>query len=236
MNTSTSPKSDVRGVTRWLIREIVGSLFAAAILFGSAGRLDWAMGWALVGVYLVWTLATALTVIPTNPGMLVERTGPKAGTKKWDMAILGVIGVAEIAKYVVAGLDLRGGWSSQIPQSLQLAGLVMAALGQDVLLTWSMAANAFFAQTVRIQEDRSHTVVTDGPYRYVRHPGYAGGLLFQIGTPLMLGSVWAFIPTGLVALLTIVRTALEDRTLHEELDGYREYAARVRYRLLPGVW
>ncbi|MFQ5875494.1 MAG: methyltransferase family protein, partial [Dehalococcoidia bacterium] len=99
-----------------------------------------------------------------------------------------------------------------------------------------MASNAFFSMTVRIQEDRGHTVATGGPYRYVRHPGYVGTILFQIATPLMLGSVWAFIPCGLAALLIVVRTALEDRTLHEELDGYKEYAQRVRYRLLPGLW
>ncbi len=237
MNTDTSAQSDTkRGVTRWLVREIFGALFAAALLFGFAGRMDWVMGWALVGVYLAWTAATALTVIPTNPEMLIERTGPKAGTKKWDMVILSIIGVAEMARYVVAGLDMRWGWSLQIPLWLQIGGLVVAVLGQDVLLTWSMAANAFFAQTVRIQEERGQSVATGGPYGYVRHPGCVGSLLFQIGTPLMLGSLWTFVPSGLIVLLTVVRTALEDRTLHEELDGYKEYAQRVRYRLLPGVW
>jgi protein-S-isoprenylcysteine O-methyltransferase Ste14 len=242
MNSNTSvkqpnKKSDVKsGVTRWLIREIAGSLITAAILFGVSGRLDWVMGWVLVGVYLIWTAATALTVIPTNPEMLTERSGPKAGTKGWDMAILSLVGVAELVKYVVAGLDLRWGWSPQFPLALQLAGVVVAVLAYDVILVWAMAANAFFSQTVRIQEDRSQVVATGGPYRYVRHPGYVGSILFQIATPLILGSVWAFIPAGLAALLTVVRTALEDRILLEELDGYRDYAVRVRYRLLPGVW
>lgn len=237
MNTSANERADVkRGVTRWLVREILGSLITAAILFGFAGRWDWVMGWALVGVYLTWTIGTALTVIPTNPEMLLERTRPKAGTKKWDMVILGIIGVAEMAKYVVAGLDMRWGWSLQIPLWLQIGGLVLAVLGQDVLLTWSMAANAFFSQTVRIQEERGHAVATGGPYRYVRHPGYVGSLLFHISTPLILGSLWTFVPSGLIVLLTVVRTALEDRTLLEELDGYKEYAAQVRYRLMPGVW
>jgi protein-S-isoprenylcysteine O-methyltransferase Ste14 len=230
-------KPDVKkGVTRWLIREILGSLFTAAILLGTAGRLDWVMAWVLVGVYLVWTGATALTVIPTNPEMLVERTGPKKGTKGWDMAILSLVGVLEMVKYVVAGLDMRWGWSPQIPLALQLVGVVVAVLANDVLLVWAMASNAFFSQTVRIQEERGHTVVTGGPYRYVRHPGYVGSILFQIATPLMLGSVWAFILAGLIALLTVVRTALEDRTLQEELDRYKEYSQRVRYRLLPGIW
>jgi protein-S-isoprenylcysteine O-methyltransferase Ste14 len=237
MNANTSAKRDVRrGVARWLIREIIGSLFTAAILFGAAGRLDWVMGWVLIGVYVIWTGATALTVIPTNPEMLAERTGPKKGTKGWDMAILSVIGVAEMVKYVVAGLDVRWGWSPQMPLALQLAGVVVAVLGYDVIAVWSMAANAFFSQTVRIQEDRGHTVVTGGPYQYVRHPGYVGSLLFQIATPFILGSVWTFIPSGLVVCLTVVRTALEDRALREELPGYAEYAQQTRYRLLPGVW
>ena len=242
MNSNTSveqpnEESDVKsGVTRWLIREILGSLITAAILFGTAGRLDWVMGWVVVGVYLVWTAATALTVIPTNPEMLLERTRPKEGTKKWDVVLIGIVGVAEIAKYVVAGLDQRWGWSPQMPLALQLAGVVVAVLAYDVILVWAMATNAFFAQTVRIQEERGHTVATGGPYRYVRHPGYVGSILSQIATPLILGSVWAFIPAGLAALLFVVRTALEDKTLLEELDGYKEYAGRVRYRLLPGIW
>lgn len=230
-------KPDVKsGVRRWLIREILGSLFTAAILLGTAGRLDWVMAWVLVGVYLVWTGATALTVIPTNPEMLAERAGPKEGTKSWDMAILSLVGVLEMVKYVVAGLDMRWGWSPQIPLALQLAGVVVAVLAYDVILVWAMAVNAFFAQTVRIQEERGHTVVTGGPYRYVRHPGYMGSILFQLATPLILGSWWAFIPAGLITLLTIIRTALEDKTLQAELGGYKEYAQRVRYRLLPGIW
>ena len=99
-----------------------------------------------------------------------------------------------------------------------------------------MAANAFFSAVVRIQDDRGHAVASGGPYRFVRHPGYSGSLAFELATPIMLGSLWALIPSGLNALLIVVRTALEDRTLNEELDGYREYAGQVRYRLLPGVW
>ena len=242
MNANTSmeqslEKTDVkRGATRWLIREIIGSLFTAAILFGVSGRLDWVMGWALVGVYAIWTAATAVILLPTHPEMLAERSGPKVGTKKWDMVILSIVGVAELAKYVVAGLDVRRGWSPQFPLALQIAGVVVAVLAYDFILVWAMAANAFFSQTVRIQEERGHAVATGGPYRYVRHPGYVGSILFQIATPFILSSVWTFIPAGLITLLTIVRTALEDKTLLEELDGYQEYAARVRYRLLPGVW
>jgi len=105
-----------------------------------------------------------------------------------------------------------------------------------VVLVWAMAANKFFSATVRIQEERGHTVATGGPYRYVRHPGYVGWLMLTLATPVVLGSRWALVPAGITVILTILRTALEDRTLHSELEGYREYAERVRYRLLPGIW
>jgi protein-S-isoprenylcysteine O-methyltransferase Ste14 len=122
-----------------------------------------------------------------------------------------------------------------MPLALQIAALVVAALGY-ALGTWAMGANAFFSKIVRIQKDRGHAVATGGPYRYLRHPGYLGTIVFELATPIMLGSLWALIPGGLGALLLIIRTVLEDRTLHEELDGYEKYAQKVRYRLLPGIW
>ena len=113
--------------------------------------------------------------------------------------------------------------------------LAVAVLGYT-LVVWATAANAFFAQTVRIQRERGHAVATGGPYQFMRHPGYAGTILFELAVPVMLGSWWALVPGSLVALLIIIRTALEDRTLQKELDGYQEYAKRVHYRLLPGIW
>jgi protein-S-isoprenylcysteine O-methyltransferase Ste14 len=214
----------------------MGVLFVALLLFIPAGRLDWAMGWALVGVYAVWVGANALILIPANPELLAERAArKKEGMKTWDMAILSIVGLATLVKYVVAGLDLRFGWTASMPLALQIAALVVTALGY-ALGTWAMATNAFFSTVVRIQEDRGHTIVTEGPYRYVRHPSYVGTIAFELATPIMLGSLWALIPGGLTALLFVIRTAIEDRTLHEELDGYREYASQVRYRLLPGLW
>jgi protein-S-isoprenylcysteine O-methyltransferase Ste14 len=168
--------------------------------------------------------------------LLAERAARrKEGTKAWDTVLLGIVGLTTIAKYILAGLDFHFGWTAQMPLALQLAALIIAVLGY-ALGTWAMAANAFFSMVVRIQEDRGHTVATGGPYRYVRHPSYTGTIAFELATPIMLGSLWALIPGGLAALLFVVRTALEDRTLHEELPGYAEYAARVRYRLMPGVW
>ncbi len=226
---------NTRGVIRWLIREVVGVLFVAATLFVPAGRLDWGWGWALVSIYAVWVAANALILIPTSPELLAERAARRKGAKSWDTAILGIIGLGTLAKHILAGLDVRFGWTGSFPVALQVAALVIAGLGY-ALGTWAMASNAFFSQVVRIQKDRGHTVATGGPYRYVRHPAYMGVFAFELVTPFLLGSLWALIPGVLNALLTLVRTALEDKTLREELPGYREFAQQTRYRLLPGVW
>ena len=224
-----------RGAVRAAIREAMGVVFVAVTLFVPAGTLNWAMGWALVGIYAIWVAATALILIPNNPELLIERATRKKGNKTWDTVILSIVGLTTIAKYILAGLDVRSGWTAQMPLALQIAALVITALGY-ALVTWAMAANAFFSKVVRIQEDRGHAVATGGPYRYVRHPGYIGTIAFELATPIMLGSLWALIPGVLAALLFALRTALEDRTLQEELDGYKDYAARVSYRLLPGIW
>jgi protein-S-isoprenylcysteine O-methyltransferase Ste14 len=224
-----------RGVRRWLTRESMGVLFVALTLFIPAGRLDWGMGWALVGVYGVWVAANALILIPRCPELLAERAMRKTSSKTWDTVLLSIFGLATLAKYIIAGLDVRYGWTAEPGMALQLTALVLAALGY-ALGTWSMAANAFFATVYHIQEERGHSVAKSGPYRYVRHPGYAGSIVFELATPIMLGSLWALIPGGLSALILVVRTALEDRALQQELPGYAEYARQTRQRLLPGVW
>jgi protein-S-isoprenylcysteine O-methyltransferase Ste14 len=224
-----------RGVVRWLIRETMGVVLVGVVLFISAGRLDWPMGWALVGIYALWVAANALILIPRCPELLVERASRRTDVASWDTKLMAVIGLLTLVKYVVAGLDLRFGWPPPLPVWLQGAALIVSALGY-ALGTWAMASNAFHSMVYRLQEDRGHSVATGGPYRYVRHPSYLGTIAFELATPLMLGSLWAFIPGGLAALLFVVRTALEDRSLQAELEGYQEYAARVRYRLVPGVW
>ncbi len=159
--------------------------------------------------------------------MFVKRT--------WDVVILSAIGLLTLAKYVLAGLDVRFGWTVPMALALQIAAMVIAALGY-ALVTWALAVNAFFSKVVRLQGDRGQHVVTHGPYRAVRHPGHLGTIAFELATPIMLGSVWALIAGALVVGLTVLRTHLEDRTLHEELEGYEAYAKRVPHRLFPGVW
>jgi len=231
-------KSDTTsGVVRWLVQGGVLILILAASLFISSGSLGWAMAWVLVGLYAASTIVQALVLIPGNPELLAERTGIKLDpTKKWDRPLAGIVSLwGPVATQIVAGLDVRFGWSPQIPFAFQVTAVAIAVLGM-FLSIWAMASNKFFYGFVRIEKDRSHTVATGGPYRFVRHPGYAGGILFVLATPLILGSLWALIPAGLTVCIFVVRTALEDRTLNDELDGYKDYARRVRYRLLPGLW
>ncbi|MFC1879265.1 methyltransferase family protein [Chloroflexota bacterium] len=237
MNTNSTQDSKVKiGAIRWLVRETLGNLILIAILFGIVGRWDWSMGWALSVIYILWTVSTAILILPINPAMLAERSRPHADTRKWDMALMGAMGLLMVAEYVIASLDVRLSWSPQLPLTLQVIGFVAAIVGYDFLLVWAMVSNAFFVATVRIQTDRQHTVASSGPYRYVRHPGYLGTILLHLAVPFMLNSLWAIIPACMLTLVLIVRTALEDKTLHSELSGYKEYAERVRYRLLPSVW
>lgn len=224
-----------RGVAKWLTKEIVGIIGQAAALFLSSGRLDWIMGWAFVIITALWVCGAALLIIPKNPEILAERARPKKGAKTWDSAIMSIVAIALLACYIVAGLDLRHGRTAGIPIAFQIAGMACVALGYALIL-WAMVSNAFFSSIARIQKERGHRVATGGPYRFVRHPAYVAGIAIYLTTPIMFDSLWALIPGGLSAILMILRTALEDRMLKNELPGYKEYAERVRYRLIPGVW
>lgn len=236
MNETQIDSKSKTGALRWLVRETVGNLFLVAILFGIVGRWDWWNGWVLSAIYILWTLGTIIFILPVNPQMLAERSRPKAGGKKWDVAMVGIMGIFLMVSYVVACLDVRFGWADPFPLAVQIAGGVLSAVGYDVLVVWSMVANAYFTTIIRIQTERQHRVATGGPYHFVRHPGYVGTILSYLATPLLLGSRWALIPALLAAVVVIVRTALEDKTLQAELPGYKEYTLQTRYRLIPGIW
>jgi len=204
--------------------------------FALAGRWDWLAGWGCLIVLAAGAVVSDLVVWRTNPELLRQRGTIGKGTKTWDIVCLSLFGVLYLAILVVGALD--GGryfWSATTPW-LWPAGAVLYAASQAVL-TWCMVVNRNFEKTARIQSDRGHAVVQSGPYAYLRHPGYAATIVgFNFGTALMLLSWWACLPAVLAMIVLIVRTALEDRMLVEELAGYRDYAARVRYRLVPGVW
>jgi protein-S-isoprenylcysteine O-methyltransferase Ste14 len=242
MNANASVKrsrseSDIRaGITKRAVQLIVQILIMGALLFISSGRLDWVMAWVYIGIYVVGIATNSVILLRRNPELIAERAEMGAGTKGWDKIIATLyILMSSIGTLLIAGLDVRFAWSPDMPLTVRVVGLVATVLG-FALASWAMLSNAFFAGTVRIQAERGHVVATGGPYRFVRHPGYAGWLLAGIATPLMLGSVWALIPAGMATILLIVRTALEDQTLREELDGYHDYTQHVHYRLVPGIW
>lgn len=224
-------------LTRYAVRETLGTVVAGVALFWAAGTMSWPMGWIVVGIYGAWVAGMAVVLVTLQPELIAQRLGPKKGGKSWDLVVLGVLGMANLARLIVAGLDRRYGWSGAdaFPLAVMVAAAVLAAVGYG-LFVWATASNAFFSQQVRLQEDRGQRVATGGPYRFVRHPGYASALLFEVFAPIALGSWWAVIPSlvGVVAL--IVRAALEDRALQSELPGYPEYSERTRYRLVPGIW
>ena len=194
------------------------------------------MAWAYISLNVGIVAINALIIIPKNPELIAERAQMKEGTKDWDRVLAPLMEIGRtVVTLIVAGLDVRFGWSPPLALAIQLIALVFVALGYG-LWSWAMASNKFFYGTVRIQKDRGHTVVTAGPYQYVRHPGYVGAITFSLATPLLLSSLWALIPAALTTCIIIVRTALEDRTLQDELDGYKDYAKKVHYRLLPGLW
>jgi len=220
---------------RYAIRETMGLVVMGIVLFWSAGRIDWWPAWASLAVMLAWIIATAIVILRFNSALLVERLGPRKGTKPWDTAIMSILGLAQLVRYIVAGLDQRYDWTGGLPIAAQITALAACILGY-VLVVWATASNDFFSQIVRIQSERGHTVVTGGPYHYVRHPAYVGAIVYELAISILLASWWAFVTSVLSTTLLILRTDLEDRVLLAELNGYTDYARQVRFRLFPGLW
>jgi protein-S-isoprenylcysteine O-methyltransferase Ste14 len=218
-----------------ILNDVVSVAGMGVALFWSAGRIDWWPAWVAIVVWLAWFTAIDIVVLRFNPELMAERMIPPKGGKAWDRAIMSVLRLTQLVRYILAGLDQRYGWTSGFPLTAQIAALVVCVLS-IALFIWAMVSNRFFSQIVRIQSDRGHVVARDGPYRYVRHPGYVGLILFELALSTLLASWWAILAGGVCAILVILRTALEDRTLKVELTSYVDYARRVRYCLLPGIW
>ncbi|MCI0476140.1 MAG: isoprenylcysteine carboxylmethyltransferase family protein [Anaerolineales bacterium] len=217
---------------------IIISLLPAVILFLAAGRVDWWEAWTMVGLLVVATLGSRVIVLRKHPELAAERARwtDEQNVKSWDKRLMPIVALyGPFLMWLVAGLDKRWNGSPALPLGLELGAFAVVILGYS-LSVWALIANKYFSAVVRIQKDRGHAVVTTGPYRFVRHPGYAGGAIAYLVTPIALGTLWAYLPVLLTIVALAIRTALEDRTLQNELPGYREYAARVRYRLMPGVW
>ncbi len=238
MSASQTPNmahAPARIVIRGLVWSVVWPVLLAGILFVTSGEWNWPVAWMYFVLYGL-ILAGGTFVIPRGEDFLEERTRIKENTKAWDRLLAGpAFSVFWLSVYITAGLDRRYGWTDETSLSLQVGAVVVAGLGY-LLPVWAMATNRFYSRYVRIQTDRGHTVVTSGPYRLIRHPGYAGIIVFMLASALALASLWALVPAGIVTAVLVIRTTLEDRTLQVELPGYADYARRTRYRLLPGVW
>ena len=231
-NSETSHKQPW---AKLIIHFVLGVLILDGLLFISAGRLNWVEGWIFSSFYIISTLIMVLWALRKDPELMKERQKRGNNIKRWDKVIIGIYTPTLIALLVIASLDAgRFEWSS-IPLGLQVIGFV-GFIPALAIPWWAMAVNTYLSSYARIQNDRGHQVITTGPYRYVRHPLYAGLIIFVLCIPLFLGSWWALIPSGMIVLLFIIRTMLEDKMLQEELNGYKDYTQQVRYRLLPGVW
>lgn len=234
--SDTSRPGDAQATREAMVRRVIQLAFMLLIfvasLFLTSGRLDWIMAWAYLGLYVGMIVATGMVI---ERDLVAERARIGEGTKDWDR-VLGSLSIFLVTPgaLIVAGLDKRFGWS-QLPPIVQIVAVDFVILG-SALSVWAMASNKFFSGTVRIQKDRGHTVVSAGPYGFVRHPGYLAWCISAPAIPLMLGSLWGLIPALLGMCALVIRTGLEDRTLLAELPGYQDYARRVRYRLLPGIW
>jgi protein-S-isoprenylcysteine O-methyltransferase Ste14 len=226
---------DKKLILKYLLNDVLGLVGGGVVLFWSAGRIDWWPAWGVLGVNAFMMAAMGFVIFRLHPDLATERLAPPKGAKKWDVAINSGVRTIQLARYIVAGLDQRYGWTRGFPAGVQIAALLVGFLGYAII-PWAVVSNNFFSAIVRVQSDRGHTVAAGGPYRFVRHPAYLGMIAFELAIPVMLASWGSIMISCGNVLLIILRTALEDRTLQVELPGYAEYAQRVRYRLLPGIW
>jgi protein-S-isoprenylcysteine O-methyltransferase Ste14 len=210
-------------------------LLLGATIFIPAGRLDYTPGWICLSLMVIGFSAVTAYVAKRTPSLIRRRMKAGAGTPIWDRVFVIAVQLLFVAILVVGGLDAgRYHWTS-LPLWLQAAGITLMITGM-LLLAWAMGQNPHFESTVRIQVDQNHRVIESGPYRIVRHPGYVAGIILFIGMALVLDSAWALLPAIASAANLVARTWAEDRFLHKNLNGYREFARRTRYRLVPGIW
>ncbi len=239
MATQALHQEDKKPVTwsKFVVRMIIFSALFPLGLFVAAGTVNWLMGWVYVILLIGLTAISRYLMIRRNPELLEERSRAlsREDTKSWDKILVPLIVIGPLIQVIIAGLDLRYDWSPPFTLGLELVGVGLLLIGY-LFASWAMLVNAYYSSVVRIQTDRGQQVVTEGPYRIVRHPSYIGAVIGNVGTSLILSSWWSFIPVVAVTVVFIIRTALEDRTLHNELPGYAEFARQTRYRLIPGVW
>jgi len=223
-----------------LIRLLVGTIvisgvLPAVLIFSIAGRWDLWNVWAYVGILTIMFCYHIVALYRKNPDLLKEREKPPSHGRAWWTITISPA-VMYILQPVAAGLDHRFHWLDIVPLGGVIAGLVIVVISL-ALLIWAMFVNPFFSGAIRIQADRGQRVIHKGPYALLRHPGHAGGTLAFVAGGLALNSLVSIIPVIVIVLpIMIYRTMLEDQMLRDELAGYAEYVAKVRYRLIPGIW
>jgi protein-S-isoprenylcysteine O-methyltransferase Ste14 len=217
---------------------IIAHLLIPLVLFISGWDLGWWQAWIYSALIVVTGIGSRIWAEKRHPGLLAERGNLRKAqdVKSWDKVLSPLMAVTmTFSLIIVAGLDHHFGWSYVFPTWLNILGFILILLGYT-FAGWALVENRFFSSVMRIQTDRGHVVCESGPYRIVRHPGYAGNVLALPGIVLALGSVWTIIPVIVALIIAVIRTTLEDKTLQEELSGYQDYVRRVRYRLIPGVF
>jgi len=224
----------MKSVLRQSLLSLVGFLLVLGLALFLPGGIGWWQGWLFFAVFLLEMALAALYLWRRNPEIFVARSKIHRGTKTWDKVAMFFLMSSLMAIFPVAGFDNRFHWSS-VPTWLMVFGYVLLTAGMLGSI-WVEAVNKFAEPSVRIQTERGHTVVDTGPYRFVRHPMYATAFFLFFGFALALASFSALVPAAAASLVLVVRTTLEDRMLKNELAGYRQYAQRVRFRLVPGVW
>ena len=220
------------------IRLIVFYFLIPVILLICGGDLGWWQAWLYSLLIVATGIGGRMWAEQRHPGLMAERQNIEniRNAKAWDKVLAPLMAVSVgFPMVIVSGLDHRYNWSPEFPLWLIIIGFILISLGY-AFAAWALAENRFFSSVVRIQMDRGHVVCDSGPYRFVRHPGYAGNIPPLFGIALALGSVWTLIPAAVASIITVIRTVLEDQTLQEELPGYRDYARRVRFRLIPGIY
>ncbi|MCK4835568.1 MAG: isoprenylcysteine carboxylmethyltransferase family protein [Candidatus Aminicenantes bacterium] len=240
MNSFPPQKKTPQAIdSKKFVKLILGSIFSIILfgvgLFFLAGRLDYVQGWVLLAICFIILIVSVFS-LRKRKDLVKERRNPGPGVKKWDNFIIVLYQIFLYGLLIIAILDSgRFRWSPKFPMGIYiLSGLILVLSSAFAL--WALRVNNFFSSKVRIQKERYHQVITTGPYRFVRHPGYTGVIFMILSLALIMGSLWALIPAGLIGILFVIRTVLEDRVLKEELSGYAEYARKVRYRLIPGIW
>ena len=209
--------------------------FIIAITFISAGRLNYWQGWIFNGLNIFFILLTYYYLFD-RADLIKERLSPGSGMKSWDKIYYAVTTPFFFVVMILSALDAgRFKWEPLLTLLWVTVGMILYVIGQLIVL-WAKKTNKYFSSVVRIQKDRGKKVCKDGPYSYIRHPGYFGGIIYTIATPLLLSSFWGFVINLFVIIPIIIRTYLEDNTLQKELDGYLEYTKEVKYRLIPRIW